>query len=293
VRKANFFIIGAPKCGTTSMATYLKEHPNIFITEPKEPHYFNTDFDNRYTQTEKQYNDYFTEVKDCHSAVGEASVHYLYSKTAVSNILQYNPNSKFIVMLRNPILMAYSFHSEAIYSHGENVRDFSKAWSLQFERMNGNNIPKYCSDKKFLFYGDICKVGEQVSRLFEKVPRNRVLVILLDDFINDQVSCYNNLLSFLEVPFDGRVCFPVYNENKKLRSPMLSYFNHFLGSLKRSLRIQKGFGVLSAMSRMNTKIDKRTPLKDEFYLELADYFKKDVELLSKTLDLDLSKWFRK
>jgi len=87
MKKPNFFILGAPKCGTTSLAMWLSEHPNIFMCPIKEPHYFNTDGLQR-IKTLEQYESLFTDAKPEHVAVGEASTHYLYSKEAVPRILE-------------------------------------------------------------------------------------------------------------------------------------------------------------------------------------------------------------
>ena len=96
--KPNFFIIGAPKCGTTSLWTWLVSHPNIFLPLEKEPHYFNTDDARRGVLTSlEQFEALFRDVRDEHIAICEASVWYLSSRTAVRNILQYQPNARLIV----------------------------------------------------------------------------------------------------------------------------------------------------------------------------------------------------
>ena len=114
IQPPNFFIIGAPKCGTTALSEYLRTHPDVFFSEPKEPNYFNSD-----VVSKKLY--YYTSLEDylekCFSgaegykAVGEGSVRYLSSAVAVDNILKLYPNAKFIIMLRNPVDLGYSlFH---------------------------------------------------------------------------------------------------------------------------------------------------------------------------------------
>src|SRR5262245_35065298 len=85
MKKPTFFIIGAPKCGTTSLAAWLADHPDIFMSPTKEPHYFNTDH-KRYLNSLAGYEQLFEDATDRHSAVGEASVWYLYSANAVENI---------------------------------------------------------------------------------------------------------------------------------------------------------------------------------------------------------------
>jgi hypothetical protein len=138
--KPNFFILGAPKCGTTSLARWLGDHPNIFMAPQKEPHFFNTD-DRQGVTTLVEYEDLFRKAQKEHVAVGEASVWYLSSSQAVNNILEYNPNARFIVMVRNPIEMAQALHGQMLIAGLECVQDFSKAWSLQEERRQGLRLP--------------------------------------------------------------------------------------------------------------------------------------------------------
>src|SRR6185312_16840962 len=99
----NFFIIGAPKCGTTALSEYLRRHPNIGFSEQKEPHYFNDDFSSRHIYSLDEYMKCFASNSADKVAIGEASVFYLSSRSAVRNILQHMPDAKFIVMLRDPV----------------------------------------------------------------------------------------------------------------------------------------------------------------------------------------------
>ena len=134
--KPNFFIIGAPKCGTTSLAAWLAEHPQIYFSPTKEPHFFNTDH-KRFLNSLQSYEKLFAGASKHHCSVGEASVWYMYSSAAVPNILEYNSDAKFIVMLRNPIEMAPSLHEELVFTGREDVNEFSEAWQLQDLRRNG------------------------------------------------------------------------------------------------------------------------------------------------------------
>ena len=112
--KPTFFIIGAPKCGTTSLHTYLNSHSQITMSHPKEPHYFSTDIENGGIRNKEKYEDCFSHSDGNAVAVGESSTLYLYSKVAVQNICKYNKDAKFITMIRNPIEIARSFHQVAL-----------------------------------------------------------------------------------------------------------------------------------------------------------------------------------
>jgi hypothetical protein len=84
VRRPDFFIVGAPKCGTTALCSYLREHPDIFMPLWKEPHYFGTDLRRSQPVDLETYLSYFAEAGE-QLRVGEASTSYLYSKTCGGN----------------------------------------------------------------------------------------------------------------------------------------------------------------------------------------------------------------
>ena len=96
----------------------------------KEPHFFNTDDLRRGVTSLEQYEALFRHAREEHKAIGEASVWYLCSAVAVHNILQYQPASRFIVMVRNPIEMAPALHGEMLLAGLENAQDFCEAWFL-------------------------------------------------------------------------------------------------------------------------------------------------------------------
>ncbi|MBN2328224.1 MAG: sulfotransferase, partial [Candidatus Omnitrophica bacterium] len=170
IRKPNFFIVGAPKCGTTALATYLSEHPQVYFSKPKEIHYFSTDFyDFGFKGTVNDYlANYFSKsINKQHLRIGEGSTWYLYSEKALENIFKFNKESKIIVMIRKPSDMVYSLHSQLLFSGFENISDFYEAWNMQDKRRGGYNIPKWCKEKKFLLYGDIAKYSFQLERVYK------------------------------------------------------------------------------------------------------------------------------
>ncbi len=292
MNKPNFFIIGAPKCGTTALATYLKEHPQIFFSDPKEPHYFNDDFANRHTTSLKTYLNYFNHALDSHLAIGEGSVLYLGSSTAVSNILTFQPKAKFIVMLRNPVEMVYSWHSQAVYSLGEEVSDFESAWQLQENRRRGRELPKYCREPKLLQYGEMCLLGEQLNRLFASVDPNLVKVIFFQDFAADSKKVYEGVLSFLNLESDNRQTFEKINSNKVFKFFLAELLRKRMIAVKQRMGIQIRFGILDFINTINTRVSKRKPLPDAFKEELKAYFADDIQLLSRLTARDLSSWLQ-
>ena len=129
MKKPNFFIVGAPRCGTTALSEYLRGHPNVFFSQPKEIGFFATDFPGSRVIT--RFEDYmalFNDVQPDHLRVGEGSVWYMYSREAARNIHEYNPKAKLIVMLRNPVDLVHSLHSQLLLSIDEIVLFFGSKY---------------------------------------------------------------------------------------------------------------------------------------------------------------------
>jgi hypothetical protein len=291
MKKPNFFIIGAPKCGTTSLAHYLSQHPNVFITKPKEPGHYCTDFGYYEYKDRKKYFELYEKAGEKHLAVGEGSATYLYSKQAIPNILKEFPDAKFIVMLRNPIEMAPSLHEEMYFGGADNEPNFETAWSLQSSRVSGINIPAGCIEPQYLQYQAACSLGYQVDRLFGWVKREQVLLVLLEDLTNDPRTTWLTVLDFLGLADDGRTSFPVLNQAKEMRlrivPKLANFYQKFMGRLGvRPL----GLGIMTLLLQLNIKTRQRQPLTNKIKNELMLAFRDDIELLSKHVKRDLSHW---
>jgi hypothetical protein len=288
LRKPNFFIIGAPKCGTTSLSVWLGEHRRIFMSPIKEPHFFNSD-DRQAISTLHEYEALFSGATEEHIAVGEASVWYLSSANAVSAILRYQPEAKFIVMLRNPIEMAPALHGEMLLSGLEYEHEFPMAWSLQEERRQGRRIRAAWARRRFL-YGEVCSLGMQLERLYKIVPPYRVLTIILDDICADPRHEYLRVLQFLDIPDDGRLDFPVHNAASAFRYPGIQRVAYPILHLKDRLGVSGGLGLWTRVENLMRVERPRKPLAPEMISILNEYFSQDVELLGQLLGRDLCQW---
>jgi hypothetical protein len=289
--KPNFFILGAPKCGTTSLAAWLAGHPNIFMSPEKEPHFFNTD-DRQLIATLDAYEGLFRGAGAHHSAIGEASVWYLSSSEAVQSILRYQPKARFIVMLRNPVEMAPALHAEMTLSGHESVPEFHSAWALQEERSLGRGLPTLCWANRRLIYGNICSLGAQLQRLFRLVPKSRVLPLLLDDVIDNPRMEYLRVLQFLGLGDDGRAEFPILNKSRIVRWPRLNRLQFIVMELKgrAGINVSLNLNLSRRMWAVNIVEAPRPPLSPEFKGALRDYFACDTELLGRLLNRDLAHW---
>src|SRR5665647_751711 len=113
LKRPDFFIVGAPKCGTTAMNNYLAQHPDVFMAQ-KEIHYFGSDLKMRVKVSESEYLNYFQNAEE-KKLIGEASVWYLFSEKAAAEIKAFSPQAKIIIMLRDPIDVLHSLHSQHLF----------------------------------------------------------------------------------------------------------------------------------------------------------------------------------
>src|SRR5215210_6007139 len=195
--RPNFFIVGAPKCGTTALYEYLRPHPNIFMSELKEPHFFARDLGTYpKIKTLEDYTRLFEGATEEHLRVGEASVYYLRSAVAAANIREFNPAAKIIAMYRNPVDMVYSFHSQLLYWSEEIEPDFETAWRLQERRSRGLDLPPRSRGAFLLQYADVGRFGSQTERLLSVFPPSQVKLILYDDFTASPQRIYDEVIAF-------------------------------------------------------------------------------------------------
>ncbi len=294
----NFFIVGAPKAGTTALYEYLRTHPNIFMPDAKEPHFFAKDFKNYPSiKSKKEYFDLFKNSTKEHLAIGEASVWYLYSEVALKLIYEFNSGAKIIAMLRNPVDLSHAMHSQALYNYNENEPDFEKAWKLQNIRTKENNIPNGCRAYQILQYKKLASLGYQVERLLSIFPEKQVKIIFFEEFIKNPKLIYEEVLKFLDVPSDDRVNFPKINESKTHKFPFIGWLTQTPPKpiLKFVRFARENFGLninkpLNYVRSLNDKPQSRKNLRPKFREYLVEEFRQDTEKLSKILQIDLQDW---
>ena len=293
MRKPDFFIVGAPKCGTTAMYAFLRQHPDIFMPEVKEPHFFGSDLINRYgIQDETKYLALFAPATT-EKRLGEGSVWYLYSQAAAREIKAYCPEARIIIMLRNPVDALYSLHSQRLRSGDETIMDFREALLAEADRKRGRRIPKWTQVVQGMFYSETIRYAEQVERYFDVFGRERVRVILYDDFKQDPAEVYADTLRFLEVDPTFTPRFEVVNESRRLRSYVLRRMMKSPG-LRACAKVMLPAGVRHTAShrirRLNTAPSRAKPLDPELRAELKAQFAPEIEKLSLLLGRDLSHW---
>lgn len=199
VRRPNFFIVGAPRAGTTSLYAWLKRHPLVYMSPVKEPHFFGTRVGTtedlqRYRQIDR-YLSLFDGARDDHVAVGEASTSYLWDPDAPEEIRRFSPDAKVIILLRDPIDRAESYYLM-------DLRDGVQRLPF-YEAL----LEDYYHGKKLWgegrLYVEAGLYSEQVGRYLEVFGQERVLILSMLDLRRDPRGVLNRSLAFLGIEEGG------------------------------------------------------------------------------------------
>ncbi len=290
MRTPDFFIVGAPKCGTTALYSYLRQHPDVFMPEVKEPHRFAPDLGFNAFQNQADYLSLFAEAVH-EKRVGEASVWYLYSQAAPAAIKEFRPDARIIIMLRNPVEMIYSLHSQAVYSGHENIADFEAALQAEEDRKHGLRVPRHVAILQFVLYRETGRYTEHVKRYFDVFGRENVQVLIFEDLKQNASQIYEQTCQFLDIAADFHPEFEVVNPNTARRSMALV---HLIGSptARKMGRLLMPFPaarqhLASNLDQLNTKVEPRPPMNPQLRQRLQAEFAPETEHLSELLGRDL------
>ena len=287
--KVDFFIVGAPKSGTTSLYHYLNEHPHVEMSSQKEPDYFSDReiheqgmyYGKNRINTIDLYEDLFDQKKGV--VYGESSVSYLFYENVPENLKSYNSNAKIIIMLRNPIDRAFSHY----------LMDYRLGLvSDSFEDI----INKKSNHKKaHLFYQQYIEVSEyskQIQRYFKVFDKGNILIVDYDNFKIDVAGTVNEVYHFLNISTefvaDVNTQYNTFTlpKNKGIR---LVYSFVFL---RKTLTFIFPKSLVKIIRRFLFKTDKKPKLLKETRNQLKQFFSDDVRRLSGLLAQDFSKWIK-
>lgn len=298
-----FFIVGAPRCGTSALSSYLRKHPSVCFSLPKETNFFfNAKNGVSPAILKSQFmKAFFAPVEDQTQILGDGSVSTLYSAQTLLRVQESFPDAKFIVMLREPVSLMRSYHARMVYINQETEQDFETAWNLQEARAKGRSIPKSCYDPRMLQYWKVGSLGRYTAQLFDLVGRENCLAVLFDDFTRDTLTTYRETLEFLDLPDDGRTKFQRKNLHSGYKNAFLQgiYSGTALGPLGRKMATQPRH--LARLARMTRSIRKKIRNRNRVFLEvqpfdadlagrLREFFREDIEQLSHLLQRDLGHW---
>jgi hypothetical protein len=303
----NFFIVGAPKSGTTSLYEYLKGHPQVFMSAVKEPCYFAADLalDKSghflvYGRDASLYADLFSDAGDA-SIIGEGSTRYLFSRDATRLIHDASPDARIVAMLRNPVDMIHSLHAHKLAGGTEDLADFEQALEAEVDRAEGRRLPAD-SNPKLATYRERARYGEQLPRWLDQFGRDRVKVIIFEDMARDPAGEFRKLLEFLAIDPDYMPeSFAAHNAAHGTRSSLVrkllrgrlaqwlawTVLPRLIGTTRTRALAQRF--AHSWIQRRQVAEDKLAPAQRR---RLEDDFAPDVARLSGLLGRDMSElWF--
>lgn len=300
-KRPNFFIVGAAKCGTTSLYYHLMKHPEVFFCEViKEPYYFSTKYaqiphhgkedeinDKKRTRlkTFDHYLELFKNATD-EKIIGEASTDYLYFYQVADDIKAMNPDAKIVISLRNPIDRAFSAYYHQVSKDRETL-SFENALKAEEGRIKDNY--------SFIWrYKDVGLYSKRVKHFLDVFGPENVKIILFDDIKNDITAVVHDILEFLKLDTNLKV-----NASEKHRATGVYRFKKFNDLMFKQSLVRKILQKLlsqKARNRLLLKLTnmnlKKPQMKDETRKYLIDYFKADILETEKIIGRDLKHWLK-
>ena len=307
------FVVGAPRCGTTTLSQFLKNHPSIRFPFVKEPHFFaqndlrSVPLDDLRTCVEREYLDHFFPDAGNGRIGADASVTYLYVPEQLEPILRLWPDARFVVTLRDPIKMLPSLHKRLIYLGDETIPDFAEAWAAVPDRAEGRRIPRGTVDPRWLRYDEAARFGTYVERLFNAVGRDRCLVMLLEDVVRAPHEQYRQFMEFLGLEPQVGISLAPKRAGWSVRSRWLQRL------IKRPPQLLRGYlagelfnqrlsvnetapgakGILSLRKRLlewNRFQSPEEAMSPALQRQIRQCLQGEIDHLSALIDRDLSHW---
>jgi len=294
----NFFIVGYPKAGTTSLYDYLKSHPGVFLPDIKEPHFHTVDFPGaREVSSLEDYQKLYSDALPSQIR-GDASASVIHSDVALDRILELYPDARFILLVREPVASVSSFHGELLNNLNENIFDLEAAWSLQEARKNGTaNIPATCKEQRFLQYRSIYNYRKQIPFFVNKVPEAQRLILVFEEFYSDPRAGYLKVLEFLGLEDDRRKNFDAVNVAKSHRYRWLAVLhrrlvngNGFMYRVTKWLFNKIGVRPSNIISSFNVKPAVKKAITNDFKTKLHAIYQEDVSAIENALGREIKIW---
>lgn len=294
----NFIIIGAAKSGTTSLYYYLKQHPEVFITDLKEPHFFGFEGENLTfkgpgnrpdpinTLAVTNLHDYYDLFKGVttEKAIGEASPSYLHTPKAADRIKFYSPHAKLIAILRNPVDRAYSAFTgqrlSDIKAGVQGLTDFEEALQREDEFIRDNWCPIYYFKKLGFYY-------EQLEYYLTQFDREQIHICLTEDLQKNPSQTLQKIYRHIGVDESFVPDFSMKAGTSGLPKNKFLYRLSQQQTLKKFLKplLPKGIG-----KKFENAILERTTMAPETRQELQQLYREDILKLQDLIDRDLSAW---
>lgn len=286
-----FFVIGAQKSGTTSLHHYLLSHPDIYLPESKESHFFVDD--EKYLKGLEFYQREYFGAWSGESVVGEVDPDYMYFPVVLERILTDipSPQLKFILALRNPINRAYS-HYLMSQRRGIEPLTFEDAIDAETDRLG-----KGFFEKEHYSYLDRGFYARQIERIFDLVDPEQVMFVLAEDLQSEPRREVMRCLRFLglEAPDSWRLPAEEYHKGKRPRSVVFARLLRSMsehGEWKHKLMPHAGVRrwVRKAIIKLNEAEAGQVEMTRSTREMLTERFQEDVRQLQGLIANDLAPW---
>ena len=275
------------KAATTSLYTYLKQHPDVFMTTIKEPKFFNNLHVTSDKKMEgkrfnkitsfKQYYSLFKNVEN-ENAIGEASPSYIFDDKCAELINKNLPKTKIIAILRQPVARAYSNFLHAKRSGNEKIDDFEIAFK-ETERKH--------------FYKQKGYYTKQMERYYNLFPKENIKVLLFEDLIKEPIKTTQEIFTFLNV---DNTFIPNTNKKANVSAAPKGLFGIFIMKL-RFFNLIPNIEFSNYLPRFiiqfifNSAYKKASPLDPKLKKRLTHtFYKEDILKLEKLIKRDLQYW---
>ena len=301
----DFFIVGHAKCGTTALYEMLRAHPDVYMSDLKEPQFFAREnpqlsggpvaFEHTGARLES-YDEYLAHFRAARpdQLMGEASTAYLWSPTAARRIADAQPSAKIIAILREPTAFLRSLHLQLLQNGTETETDLRKALALEGARREGREIPPKQNWPSALIYTDRVRYVEQLRRFHDVFPAEQVLVLVYEDYRADNDATMRTVRRFLGLSEQIAIRAHEANPTIRVRSQRVR------GAVRAAYRAQDPAsralkGTLKALTPQDLRRGVRQRLvygkprapDDRLMRELRSRFKPEVLALSEYLGRDL------
>ncbi len=314
-RWPDFFVVGQPKSGTTALYEMLRRHPQVYMPELKEPWFFASELREgappargratraraRTPRTPEEYLALFEPARP-EQRTGEASVMYLWSRTAASAIAAVQPAARIVAVLREPASLVRSLHLQFVQTHVETEGDLRKALALEDARRRGSRVPRNTPWPQALQYSEHVRYVEQLRRYHAVFGPEQVKVLVYDDVRADNEGAVRAVWRFLGVDDDAPVTPTEANPTVHVRNPSVHGFVHAVSvgrtpAARAAKATVKALtprtvrrGALRATRRHTVRADPLAP-DEQLTGELRRRFKGEVVAASEYLGRDLvSEW---
>jgi hypothetical protein len=291
----NFLIVGAAKAGTSSLYSYLEQHPQVFVSPVKEPRYFAYRHRVRsqprvrkvleaHGMSLEQYARLFRNANGAR-AIGEASTFYLYSRMAPLNIRRAIPDARLIAVLRQPVDRAYSHFSQRVRDGQEPLRDFRRAIAEEERRIADGWPPPY----HYLQRGHYAAQLKRYLALFEP---DQLRVYLYEDLCDDPGKLVRSIFEFLGVdPAFQPDLTARLNASSVPRFGVLDDAVRRRNALGRLLHRQLPAPLWARVAPKVAEFNRHRPALDRgLRAELTEQLRDDILELQALIGRDLSAW---